>query len=106
MPRSVTAANGEAERYLFDRGVGKLKSPLLVRAMPKFAAAGPQPIRRTGRRFQARKILKPNVGPLWLVDVRAGGACAFTTLDGVDVSQGDQKVLANFSAWFERPTTR
>jgi len=99
---SVTAANGEAERYLFYRGVGKLKSPLLVtrdaensrlQVRGRFAELGDD--------FKPEKLLKPNVGPLWLVDVRAGGACAFTSLDSVDASQGDQKVLANLPAWFD-----
>jgi hypothetical protein len=99
---SVTAANGEAERYLFYRGVGKLKSPLLVsRDADNSRLQVRSRFSELGDDFKPGKLLKPNVGPLWLVDVRASGACAFTTLDGVDASQGDQKVLANLPAWFE-----
>jgi hypothetical protein len=99
---SVTAVNGEAERYLFYRGVGKLKSPLLVsRDAENSRLQVRSRFSELGDDFKPGKLLKANVGPLWLVDVRAGGACAFTTLDSVDASQGDQKVLANLPAWFE-----
>ncbi len=99
---SVTAANGEAERYLFYRGVGKLKSPLLVTRDPENSRLQVRGrFSELGDDFKPGKMLNPNVGPLWLVDVRAGGSCAFKSISSVDASQGDQKVLANLPAWFE-----
>ncbi len=99
---SVTAANGEAERYLFYRGVGTLKSPLTVsRDADNSRLQVRGRFSELGDDFEAQSALKSNVGPLWLVDVRADGACAYTSLASVKASRDDQAVLATLPAWFE-----
>jgi hypothetical protein len=94
-PRKVKAANvstpeGESERYLFYRGVGRIRNPL----------------RATLDRKAGEVVLHANfdevltsretahLPPLWLVQVRQDGRCAFRTLDGFDVSGDPTKALA------------
>ncbi|MCI0334581.1 MAG: hypothetical protein L0228_15295 [Planctomycetes bacterium] len=81
----VTSANGESERFLFYRGVGRVESPLRVsRDVPEnsltlsvdFPAA-----------WQDRRppIL---VRKIWLVEVHDDKACAFRVIPGFEVPNG------------------
>jgi hypothetical protein len=90
---SVKTANGERERYLFYRGVGRIDAPLRV-------------VRRSGNQLaiQGQWGNVPSagaVGPLWLVDARADGKLAFRPIDAVDLSRGGEgHDLAQVSATF------
>jgi hypothetical protein len=93
---SVTTPAGESERYLFYRGVGRMDAPLGVSRSAD------------GTSFHVRSRLgnavktTPGVtmGPLWLVDARADGASAFREIESIDLSQGQEKVLATTAATF------
>jgi hypothetical protein len=93
---SVTTAAGQTERYLFYRGVGHIDAPLSVAR----SSDGLSLIVRSrlGNAIQ----LKPGMtmGPLWLVDARPDGTSAFREIESIDVSQGQEKVLATTPATF------
>lgn len=98
----VTATNGESERYLFYRGVGHVDSPLRVsRDTDNTKLLIRSRFDEMGEDFRAGRLAKRTVGPLWLVDVRPDGSCAYATHEPVDVSQGDQKVIGSLPAWFD-----
>jgi hypothetical protein len=95
-PRQVRAATvrapgGEAEKYLFYRGVGNLPSPLNVsRAADNDALV-------------IREDVNPELGlraplsirAMWLVHVRDDGSVAFRTLGGVELTGESGRVLAH-----------
>jgi hypothetical protein len=79
---TVTAENGESEQYLFYRGVGNFDAPLSVlsdEAQNRFRLRS-----NFGNTLAAYK--KISLGPLWLVDIRQGGRCAYRTIDSIQVS--------------------
>jgi hypothetical protein len=99
---SVTAVNGESEKFLFYRGVGHLDCPLQVRRTAD------------GTMLEGRAQVGPissncqpmTVRHLWLASFRAGGACAFrslapVTLDG-KTANPDQAALFAVPASFDR----
>lgn len=99
-PRAVSAANvrtanGEAERFLFYRGVARLDAPLRIST-----ASG-----ELSFRSQIEGELKSK-GPLpirslWLVDSRPDGTLAFRTLPPVTLEADPDKILAKTSATFQ-----
>ncbi len=102
-PRKVQAAmvastDGEAEKYLFYRGVGNFPAPLQVVSTIK-----------DGHRdleFHARfeDVLKngekTRIDRSWLVEIRRNGDAAFRAVDGFDVTADSKSVVARTSAEF------
>jgi hypothetical protein len=94
---NVTSENGESERYLFYRGVGRLRAPL----------------RATLNRQSGELALQANfdevlssrqteqVPALWLVQVHKDGQCAFRQLGGLGVTGDTTTVLAKMNYRFE-----
>lgn len=103
-PRDVPAAasvrtpGGEAERYLFYRGVGNLPSPLRVSR----GGDGADARLLVHAQFDPHLKLQPDFarGPLWLLDVRDDGACAFATIDRADLVRRDGRPIASFAPTF------
>jgi hypothetical protein len=101
-PRKVQAANvtnieGESERYLFYRGVGRMAAPLraaLDRQSGKLAIHANFAEVLSG-------VEKARIPQLWLIEVRQDGTCAFRTLDGCDVTADTKAQLAATSYRFE-----
>ncbi len=94
---SVTNTDGESEKYLFYRGVGNLKAPLRVvmdRPRHQLSIHG---------NFGAVLLGKETaqVPPIWITQVRRGGAVAYRRLDGFTVSGDQKQVLAKGSCHFE-----
>lgn len=81
-PRAVPAAAGvtmrgegkrkeESEKYLFYRGVGHVDSPL-----------------RVSRDGETLRLIGDSIaGPVWFVDIRGDGRCAFRTIDLAESAQ-------------------
>jgi hypothetical protein len=95
-PRKVKAANvttpeGESERYLFYRGVGRIRAPLKATLDRKTGEISLQA--NFDEVLSSRQ--SAHLPPLWLVQVRQDGRCAFRTLEGFDVSGDPTKVLAS-----------
>jgi hypothetical protein len=93
---NVTAESGESERYLFYRGVGRIRAPLkatLDRKAGEVKLAANFDEVLTSRQTA-------HVPPLWLLQVRHDGRCAFRTLDGFDVSGDPTRELATSSYRF------
>lgn len=97
-PRKVTATSvhtpaGERERYLFYRGVGNLTAPVKV-------------VRTTNNEFQIRADwplrIDATIGPLVLFDARADGTCAYRTVDRIDMTKGEDRVLAKLPSAFPK----
>lgn len=91
----VMAEGGEAEKYLFYRGVGHIKAPLRV-------------IRSTdGSQLEIRAQFgwalphDYTMGPLWLVDVKPNGSCAIRYIQQITMpnSQNERgpQIPASFS---------
>ena len=101
-PRKVAAANvstldGESERYLFYRGVGRIRNPLratLDRKSGEIALHANFDEVRSSRQTA-------RIPTLWLVQVRADGRCAYRTLDGLDVSGDPTARLATAAYRFQ-----
>jgi hypothetical protein len=92
----VTSRGGESDKYLFYRGVGRIDAPLRI-------SRDVDNSRLTVRSQWGDWMHLDrgfSVGPLWLVDVRGDGTTAYRTIDGVDISQGQDKALATLPAWF------
>ena len=94
---SVTTPDGESERYLFYRGVGNFNAPLRV---SRGAVSEGLSIRGN-----LRDVLSPGetvkIGPLWLVDIREDGSCAFRTIESSPVSGDESVVIATTAGSFE-----
>jgi hypothetical protein len=95
-PRQVKAANlttaeGESERYLFYRGVGRIRAPLKATLARK---AGEVSLSANFDEVLSSRQ-SAHIGALWLVQVREDGQCAFRTLDGFDVSGDSGAKLAS-----------
>ena len=95
-PRQVPAAasvltpKGEAERYLFYRGVGRMDAPLRVARSADGAAL--EIHSQVGNAIQLRPGMK--MGPLWLVDARPDGTSAFRTIESIDLTRPAEQVAA------------
>jgi hypothetical protein len=100
-PRKVGAANltaesGESERYLFYRGVGRIRAPLKATLDRK---AGQVTLSANFDEVLSSRQTA-HVPPMWLVQVRHDGRCAFRTLDGFEVSGDPTKEHASTSYRF------
>jgi hypothetical protein len=93
---SVATPRGETERYLFYRGVGQIDAPLSVARSSDGASLHVRS--RIGNAVQLRPGMR--MGPLWLVDARADGTSAFREIESIDLSLGQEKVLATTAATF------
>jgi hypothetical protein len=97
-PRAVKAAlvrtpEGEAEQFLFYRGVAHIDAPLRVATDP---ASGTLAIRS---QWQLNEK-PPAIRSLMLVDIRADGEAAFRTLPDITLDPDVSKVLARTPASF------
>ena len=93
---SVTTPGGETERYLFYRGVGRIEAPLSVARSADGASLEVRS--RLGNAVQVTPGMK--MGPLWLVDARADGTSAFREIESIDLTQGQERILATTPATF------
>jgi hypothetical protein len=105
-PRAVTSApvrtkDGEAERFLFYRGVGKIDAPLKV---SRDDHAGQLVLES-----QLASGLAPDAGlpvrALWLVDIQPDGKVAYRDIPPVTLS-GNGKVLARVASDFHKSDYR
>ena len=93
---SVTTPAGETERYLFYRGVGHIDAPLSIARTSDGLTLQVRSHIGNGVKLGAN----PTMGPLWLVDARPDGTSAFREIESIDLSQGQEKVLATTPATF------
>jgi hypothetical protein len=93
---SVRTPAGEAERYLFYRGVGRMDAPLSIVRTDDGTQL--QVHSQVGNSVQLHAGMK--MGPLWLVDARPDGTSAYRTIESIDLTQGTEKVLARTAATF------
>jgi hypothetical protein len=99
-PRNVEAASvtagGEAEKYLFYRGVGNFSAPLSV--------STDQVHDRLQIRGRFDEVLNPSdaakIGRIWLVHVRKDGTSAFRSIGPVTVTADRNKSVAEMPASF------
>jgi hypothetical protein len=96
-PRAVSAANvrsssGEAEKFLFYRGVGKMDAPLRV---VRDSAGGC--LQLFGN--EAATSGEISIPRLWLVQLRADGSCAFLPVPAITIN-GSGASLATLPARF------
>src|SRR5688572_23527740 len=101
VPKAAPALTpaGEAERYLFYRGVGHLKTPVRVTRTKddRLRVFGNwDGWRRTQGSDQGQAP-----GPMWLVDVRGDGQVAFTAINSVELPTKDDAA----SPWADLPAT-
>lgn len=97
---SVAISNGEAEKYLFYRGVGQLKAPLRV------------VLDRTTKQLTVRanfkdvlsEYAKLEMASLWLVNVDQQGTCRYRRLPGIQVNTDEQIVRLRANYTFEAAT--
>lgn len=93
----VTAANGESEQFLFYRGVGYLRAPLVTKREgdgKTLAIHGWLP-----RDLRDRAPLR--VPRLWLADIREDGTTAFRTIPSMKLMDGREPLLATVPSTFE-----
>jgi hypothetical protein len=94
-PRNVAAANvtssdGESEKYLFYRGVGRIRSPIKA-VMDR--QAGQLTLHANFDEVLTEQQAA-QIPAAWLVHVRKNGECAFRTLNGFRVSGDPSPALA------------
>ncbi len=89
---SITATNGETERYVFYRGVGHLDAPLRVSRQGADLAIQSQPAPAVAERLDIQK--------LWLVESRAEGGFAYRTLKPLILGGDPRAVLTTTPATF------
>jgi len=93
----VTVNGGEAEQYLFYRGVANL--PALLRT--ELTNRGL--ILRSPAQTPWLNAASAALGTVWIVDVRSSGIAAARTVDGVSVTRGDSsRVLAQVAPFESR----
>ena len=82
----MTNVEGESERYLFYRGVGRLSAPL--------RAAVDRDSGKLALYANFSEVLagqqSARIPQLWLIEVKQDGACAFRTLDGVSATNRER----------------
>jgi hypothetical protein len=102
-PREVKSAavqtpEGEAESYLFYRGVGAIEAPLRVY---RDEAEGKLVVNeRFGPQIAGSGSAVPAATTLWLVDVRKDGAVAFREVPKVVLSGKEDRSIATFAGEF------
>jgi hypothetical protein len=89
---SITATNGERERYVFYRGVGHLNAPLRVSRYGRELTIQGQLYSDVTDRLAIKK--------LWLVESRTDGAFACRALNALTVVADDQSILAKTPSSF------
>jgi hypothetical protein len=99
-PRQVSAAavrtaSGEAEKFLFYRGVAHIDSPLSISSDPKTEEI----LLRSQLPPELASNPNLNVTSLWLVHIRKDGQVAFRSIPSVKLRPGD-KTLATASIEF------
>ncbi|MBL8896249.1 MAG: hypothetical protein JNM84_01415 [Planctomycetes bacterium] len=97
-PASVATPSGEAERYLFYRGVADLAAPLRVSRSPQVEED------ELHLRANARELAGDapyTFSALWLVDVRADRQVAFRAVPAITSGTDVDAVLATVPALFE-----
>lgn len=91
----VTAANGESEQFLFYRGVGYMRAPLVARRDARtLSIHGWLPT-------DLRDKAPLRVPRLWLADIREDGTTAFRTIPAIKLACGFEPLLASVPATFE-----
>ena len=93
----VTAASGEAEQYLFYRGVGHLEAPLRVSRSP----GGDELWIRSNLDLAIEEFDELQIAHLWLVDVRADGHTAWRRLDPLCIGMDHETVQGFVPALFD-----
>jgi hypothetical protein len=102
-PREVKSAavrtpEGEAESYLFYRGVGNVEAPLRVY---RDEAEGKLVVNeRFGPQIAGSGSAAPAATTLWLVDVRKDGAVAFREIPKVVLTGKEDRTIAAFAGEF------
>jgi hypothetical protein len=94
---AVTTANGESERFLFYRGVGYMKAPLITQRYDEgrsLSILGWMPLELANR----APLLIPK---LWLADIREDGSTAFRTIAAQKIAQPDLRTLVTVPGMFE-----
>lgn len=93
---TVATPDGEAENYLFYRGVGNFTGPVRVETV------SPDQL-RIHSHFHTLNQREPLTIPAaWLVSVQADGNVAYRSLGAMDASPGGANVLAETSRRFDR----
>jgi hypothetical protein len=93
---SIRAAGGEAERYLFYRGVGNFSAPLSISS----------DLKRDRLNIHGRfeEVLNPHetakIGRIWLVHVRRDGSSAYRSIGPLTVTGERTKPVAEMPASF------
>ena len=93
---SVTATNGDSEKFLFYRGVGNLNSPLQVR----HSADGQSLSLYSQLRNESLWLPTMKIRKIWLASFGADGKCAFRALPEVMLHVTGEKKLLKTSASF------
>jgi hypothetical protein len=93
----VTTAKGESEQFLFYRGVGYLKAPLLTRRSGDGKTLSLHGWLPADLQDKA-PLLVPR---LWLADIREDGTTAFRTISPIKLAAGREPLLASVPATFE-----
>ena len=94
---NVTSENGESERYLFYRGVGRIRAPLraaMNRQSGELSLSANFDEVLTGRQTE-------QIRALWLVQVRQDGQCAFRELSGLAVTSDMAALMTKMNYRFE-----
>ena len=92
---SVMAKNGEAEKFLFYRGVAHIEAPLKISRDPNSGDL----------LFRSHLTDLPNAKPLpvrsmWLVDIRKDGNLAFRALPAISLENNSRKILTHTAPTF------
>jgi hypothetical protein len=91
----VTTAKGESEQFLFYRGVGYLRAPLVARR-------DGQTLSLHGWLPMDLKDKAPlRVPRLWLADIREDGTTAFRTIQPIKLTPGREPLLGSVPATFD-----
>lgn len=101
-PRNVdatlTAADGESEKYLFYRGIGRMRAP--------FRVTTNRQARELSIYANFDEVLTSDetahVPAMWLVDIREDGTSAFRQLPGVDVRSNTARLSTATSYEFDQ----
>lgn len=94
---AITTASGESERFLFYRGVGYMKAPLITNRYDegrKLDILGWLPLE-----LAAAAPLR--VPKLWLADIREDGSTAFRSIGEQKIAAADLRLLTTVPATFE-----
>jgi len=94
---AITTANGESERFLFYRGVGYMKAPLLTQRFDEgktLSISGWLPL-------ELAQKTPLRIPKLWFADIREDGSTAFRSIGEQKIANADLRVLTTLPATFE-----